>query len=88
MALRLAFTKGGWDDYLWWQTQPRKSLQRVNDLIKASQRTPFEGIGRPEELRYQEPGTWSRRITQEHRLVYRVDNDYLVILQTRFHYDD
>jgi len=88
MALELAFTDGGWEDYLWCQTQPRKFLLRVNNLIKATRRTPFEGIGQPEELRYEEPGTWSRRITQEHRLVYRIEDGQLVILQARFHYDD
>jgi len=88
MPLDLAFTDGAWDDYLWYQTQPRTLLKRVNDLIKATRRTPFEGIGQPEELRYDEPGTWSRRITQEHRLVYRVSNETLVIVQARFHYDD
>lgn len=86
MALDIAFTDGGWEDYLWCQEQPRKFLKRVNDLIKATQRTPFEGIGQPEQLRYEEPGTWSRRITQEHRLVYRVHGETLIILQCRFHY--
>ena len=88
MALGLAFTDGGWEDYLWCQAQPRKFLTRVNDLIKAARRTPYEGIGQPEELRYEEAGTWSRRITPEHRLVYRVEDGNLVILQARFHYDD
>jgi len=88
MALTLAFTDGGWEDYLWWQAQPRKSLKRVNDLIKSARRTPYDGIGNPEGLRYDEPGTWSRRITQEHRLVYRVEGEALVVLQARFHYDD
>jgi len=86
MALDLTFTAGGWDDYLWCQAQPRKFLARVNQLIKAAQRTPYEGIGQPEELRYAAPGTWSRRITQEHRLVYRVEDGHLVVLQARFHY--
>jgi len=86
MALDLGFTDGAWEDYLWCQTQSRKFLLRVNDLIKAARRTPYEGIGQPEELRYEEPGTWSRRITQEHRLVYRVHEGTLVLIQARFHY--
>jgi len=88
MALDLAFTDGGWDDYLWYQSQPKSLLKRVNDLIKATRRTPYEGIGQPEQLRYQESGTWSRRITGEHRLVYRVQGDTLVVIQARFHYGD
>jgi len=88
MALDLAFTDGGWEDYLWCQTQPRKLLGRVNDLIKSARRTPYDGLGQPEELRYEAAGTWSRRITQEHRLVYRVEGNTLVVIQARFHYDD
>jgi len=88
MALGLAFTDGGRDDYLWYQTESRALLKRVNDLIKSARRTPYEGIGQPEELRYEEPGTWSRRVTQQHRLVYRVHEGNLVIIQARFHYDD
>ena len=88
MALDIVFTDGGWEDYLWYEDQQRKLLKRVNDLIKAARRTPYEGIGQPEELRYEEPGTWSRRITAEHRLVYRVQDGQLIIVQARFHYDD
>jgi len=87
MVLDLGFTDGGWEDYLWCQTQGSKLLKRVNELIKSARRTPYEGIGQPEQLRYEEPGTWSRRITQEHRLVYRVEGDCLVIIQARYHYN-
>jgi len=84
--LDLAFVDDGWDDYLWCQAQSRALLKRVNMLIEATRRTPYEGIGKPEQLRHEEPGTWSRRITDEHRLVYRVEGDCLVVIQARFHY--
>lgn len=85
--MRLTWLPGGWEDYLYWQEMDRKTLQRVNELIRDSLRTPFSGIGKPEPLKSNLRGWWSRRITQEHRLVYRVDGDALVILQCRFHYD-
>jgi toxin YoeB len=86
--MRLMWLPGGWADYLYWQLQDRKVLGRVNELIRDAMRTPFEGIGKPEPLRGNLRGWWSRRITQEHRLVYRVDDGVLVIMQCRFHYDD
>lgn len=76
----------GWADYLYWQEHDRKTLQRVNELIRDTLRNPFAGIGKPEPLRNNLKGWWSRRITQEHRLVYRVDNDVLIIMQCRLHY--
>ncbi len=79
---------GGWRDYLHWQEQDRKVLLRVNELIRDAMRTPFAGIGKPEPLKGNLTGWWSRRITQEHRLVYRIENQVLVIMQCRFHYDD
>ncbi len=78
---------GGWADYLHWQEQDRKTLARVNELIRDTLRNPFSGIGRPEPLKSNLKGWWSRRITQEHRLVYRVEDQTLVIMQCRFHYD-
>lgn len=79
---------GGWRDYLHWQGQDRKVLLRVNELIRDAMRTPFAGIGKPEPLKGNLKGWWSRRITQEHRLVYRIENQVLVIMQCRFHYGD
>lgn len=88
--MRLAFTRDGWDDYLYWQQTDRKTLERINDLIRDTLRHPFEGIGKPEPLRGTLKGFWSRRVTQEHRLVYQVigngDERILVIAQCRYHY--
>lgn len=77
-----------WEEYLYWQTQDRKTLERINTLIKETMRHPFTGIGKPEPLKSNLSGWWSRRITREHRLVYKVENKSLIILQCRFHYDD
>ncbi len=85
--MRIVFTENGWKDYLWLQSHDKALLRRANELIKTSLREPFGGIGKPEPLRYGLPNTWSRRINQEHRLVYRVMDDDLVILSVRFHYD-
>jgi toxin YoeB len=80
----------GWDDYLYWQENDRKIVVRINELLRDALRHPFEGIGKPEPLRNQLKGQWSRRITQEHRLVYRVEGEgerqMLIVLQCRFHY--
>ncbi len=76
----------GWADYLHWQQQDRKVLARVNELIRDTLRSPFSGIGKPEPLKSNLKGWWSRRITQEHRLIYRVENEVLIIMQCRFHY--
>lgn len=85
----LAWTSRAWDDYLYWQKQDKKTLQRINILIKIALRTPFEGEGKPEPLRFQLAGLWSRRIDQEHRLVYSWNEagQTLTILQCRYHYD-
>lgn len=80
------FTPHGWDDYTHWLAADRKILTRINRLIDAALRDPTSGIGKPEPLRHVLAGAWSRRITDEHRLVYLVDVDDLVILQARFHY--
>ena len=76
-----------WDDYLYWQGLDKKVLRRINELIKQSLRTPFEGIGRPEQLRFELLGYWSRRITDEHRMVYKVVDGELYIAQLRYHYE-
>lgn len=84
--MRLVFTPHGWDDYTYWQTTDRATLRRINRLIDDALRDPTAGIGKPEPLRHVLAGCWSRRITDEHRLVYLVDGDDLVILQARHHY--
>ena len=84
--MRLVFTPHGWEDYQHWVSTDRATLKRVNRLIDDALRDPFTGIGKPEQLRHVLSGAWSRRITEEHRLVYLVDNDDLVILQARYHY--
>lgn len=84
--MKLIFHEVAWEDYLSWQATDRKMLARINSLIKEAQRTPFQGIGKPEPLRGKLTGWWSRRIDQEHRLVYRPTEDALLIAQCRFHY--
>ena len=84
--MRLEFTPEGWEDYLWFQQNDKIGLKRINLLIKAIMRDPFEGIGKPEPLKHNLSGCWSRRITSEHRLVYAVDNDVVNILLCRDHY--
>lgn len=78
---------GGWADYLWWQETDRKGLARVNELIRDTLRNPFSGIGKPEPLKGNLKGWWSRRITAEHRLVYRCEDGIIIIMQCRFHYE-
>jgi len=84
--LRLVFTPHGWEDYTFWVETDRPIIRRVNRLIEAALRDPSSGIGKPEPLRHLLSGAWSRRITDEHRLVYLLDGDDLVILQARYHY--
>lgn len=84
--MRVVFTPHGWDDYRYWQTADRTMLKRINRLIDEIRRDPFGGIGKPEQLKHALAGTWSRRINDEHRLVYLIDGDDLVTLQVRFHY--
>ena len=88
--MRLMFLSDGWDDYLWWQQQQQSELQRINLLLSEIMRRPFSGIGKPELLKNRLRGWWSRRITSEHRLVYRVtgsgDDQTLEIAQCRYHY--
>ena len=84
--MRLTFTSQGWDDYVYWQSAARALLKRINRLIEDTLRDPFSGIGKPEQLEHTLAGAWSRRINDEHRLVYLVDGEDLVILQARYHY--
>lgn len=84
--MRLVFTPNGWSDYTYWLAADQQTLKRINRLIDDALRDPVSGIGKPEPLRHMLAGVWSRRITEEHRLVYLVDGDDLVILQVRFRY--
>ena len=84
--MKITFSTGGWEDYLHWQATDKKVLRRINDLIKETIRTPFQGTGKPEPLRHVLAGYWSRRITEEHRMVYRIEGDSLFIAQLRYHY--
>lgn len=77
-----------WDDYIYWQTQNKKTLKRINQLIKDISRNPFEGIGKPEPLRGTLTGFWSRRIDKEHRLVYAIEENSVLLISCRGHYDD
>jgi toxin YoeB len=84
--MKLIFSEQAWDDYLYWQGHDRKLLDRTDGLIRECTRTPFKGTGKPEPLRGPLSGWWSRRITQEHRLVYHPSEDGLCIAQCRYHY--
>ncbi|WP_201554437.1 Txe/YoeB family addiction module toxin [Psychrobacter sp. 72-O-c] len=86
MSKQLAWTDAAWKDYLYWQTQDKKTLKRINKLITDCMRTPFEGIGKPEPLKENLSGFWSRRIDEANRLVYAVDDNYLTVISCRYHY--
>jgi len=85
--MELVWQTKAWDDYLYWQQTDKKVLQRINDLLKDCLRTPFKGIGKPEPLKGNLAGYWSRRITDEHRLIYQVKDNRLHVLQCRYHYN-
>ncbi len=84
--MKLIFSKHSWDEYLYWQNTDNKIVKRINILIRAIERTPYEGIGKPEPLKHSLSGYWSRRITDQHRIVYKVDNGSVIIAQLRYHY--
>lgn len=84
--MRLIFSEHAWEDYCYWQRTDKKMLLRINALIKEIQRAPFEGIGKPEPLKHGLAGYWSRRITDEHRIVYKVEGDSVFLAQLRYHY--
>jgi len=84
--MKIVFSSQAWEDYLHWQRMDRKLLKRINELIKEVVRTPFEGTGKPEPLRHALGGYWSRRINDEHRLIYKVEGDSVLIAQARYHY--
>lgn len=84
--MKLCFTDESWEDYLYWQQTSKSTLKKVNDLIKDISRHPFEGLGKPEPLKHQLKGCWSRRIDQEHRIVYECSENEVTIISCRFHY--
>jgi toxin YoeB len=85
--MKFVFTELSWEDYLFWQKNDKQKLKRINDLLKDISRNPYEDIGKPEPLKYNYAGFWSRRIDEEHRLIYRVVDDEIQIAKCRFHYD-
>lgn len=86
MSRTISFTTDGWEDYLYWQGRDKQLLKKINQLLKDCQRDPFAGIGKPEPLRHELSGAWSRRITDEHRLVYLVTDDEIRVAACRYHY--
>ncbi len=86
MSRNLAWTEAAWSDYLYWQSQDRKTLKRINKLIVVVIRTPFDGIGKPESLKENLSGFWSRRIDDANRLVYAVSDSHITIIACRYHY--
>ena len=84
--MKLVFADQAWEDYLYWQKQDRRMVERINKLIRETRREPFAGVGKPEALKHALAGFWSRRITDEHRMVYRVEDNALLTAQLRFHY--
>jgi len=83
----LAWTREAWSDYVYWQAQDKKTLKRINKLLTDSLRSPFEGVGKPEPLKENLSGFWSRRIDESNRLVYAVDDNQLTVISCRYHYD-
>ena len=85
--MKLVFTELSWEDYLFWQKNDKQKLKRINELLKDISRNPYDGIVKPEPLKFNYAGFWSRRIDEEHRLIYRVNDDEIQIAKCRFHYD-
>jgi len=85
--MKIIFSQNSWEDYLSWQTEDKRILRKINSLINDIQRTPYQGLGKPEPLKYDLTGLWSRRIDRDHRLVYQVIEDELFIYSCRYHYD-
>jgi toxin YoeB len=83
----VTFTENAWEDYTSWQKEDKRIVKKINELIKDIQRTPFEGKGKPEPLKYDLAGLWSRRIDLEHRLVYRCEEKHIYVYSCRYHYD-
>ena len=85
--MKYIFVDESWEDYLYWQKTDKKMLSRINDLLKDISRNPFSGIAKPEPLKHKYKGFWSRRINDEHRLIYRIKEDEILIAKCRYHYD-
>ena len=85
--MKYVFVEESWEDYLYWQKTDKQKIKRINELLKDIARHPFEGMGKPEPLKFKYSGFWSRRIDEEHRLIYRVSNDEIHIAKCRYHYD-
>jgi toxin YoeB len=85
--MKFVFTELSWEDYLFWQKNDKQKVRRINELLKDISQHPYEGIGKPEALRFNYAGFWSRRIDEEHRLIYKIENDEIQIFKCRFHYD-
>lgn len=86
--MKFVFTELSWEDYQFWLKNDKQKLKRINELLKDIARNPYEGIGKPEPLKFNYAGFWSRRIDEEHRLIYRVIDDEVQIVKCRFHYDE
>ncbi|MGD9729481.1 MAG: Txe/YoeB family addiction module toxin [Gammaproteobacteria bacterium] len=84
--MKLIFSEHAWEDYLYWQRTDKKLLKRINELIKDIKRSPYEGIGKPEPLKHGLSGYWSRRINDEHRIVYKADKNSIFVAQLRYHH--
>jgi toxin YoeB len=85
--MKVIFSQNAWEDYISWQSEDKKILKKINSLIKEIQRNPYDGIGKPEPLKYDLSGLWSRRIDRDHRLVYQIINNELLVYSCRYHYD-
>jgi toxin YoeB len=84
--VNLVFADEAWEDYLFWQRQDKRMVERINGLIRETQREPFAGLGKPEPLKHALSGSWSRRVTDEHRIVYKVEGEALLLAQLLYHY--
>ena len=85
---KISFSESGWEDYLYWQTEDKKTLKRINQLLQDILRNGYDGIGKPEPLRENLSGYWSRRVDSTNRLVYRISEDVIEVVSCRYHYDD
>ncbi len=85
---KITFAEDAWEEYLYWQMQDKKTLRKINGLLKEIQRTPFDGTGKPEPLKGEHRGKWSRRINEKDRLVYEIEDDIIIVVQCKGHYDD
>ncbi len=85
--MKLIFSEHAWEDYIYWQRTDKKTLKRINELIKDIQKNKYQGIGKPEPLKHSLSGYWSRRITNEHRIVYKIHDNQVLIVQLRYHYE-